>query len=483
MVSPDDMQMRGDNRRTGFTGFKRTHAVKILFVLLLILLANFSYIAAFYIVFGRGFIRLPANNFDAFLASIPFISLGAVIGNDLFRMTRFFHRSRMDLFSLAAKFTAFEILVTSTSAFALREFSFPRSVFLAGSVVMFFLTLLWGILCMHVTNRVYADSPAILIGKDTEDIDAVLTKIHRSLSRYSIKVRSNASGEDIEKLIQAIEPYPEVMITSAVTETIKSRLILEASLSGKVIHLIPQYYELALFNASLLHLDDTLSFFIDRVALSFDQRLIKRTFDLTLSLLVLLILWPVMLACWVAVRIDSPGPGIFRQRRVTLNGRHFNILKFRTMYMNAEAETGPVIAGQHDPRVTRTGRFLRRTKLDELPQFINVLKGDMSVVGPRSERPFFVDRFSRDIQGYTQRFNVKAGITGYAQIVGNYETSPEDKLRFDLIYIRSYSLLQDVRLVFETIRMILTPRMYNRIFKDKLAEIAEKQKRCPPGVS
>ncbi len=146
------------------------------------------------------------------------------------------------------------------------------------------------------------------------------------------------------------------------------------------------------------------------------------------------------------------------------------------MLSDADAQSGPVIATQDDPRVTRVGRFLRRSKLDELPQFWNVLKGDMSVVGSRSERPYLVDRFSRDIEGYSQRFNVKAGITGYAQIIGNYETSAEDKLRFDLIYIRSYSLMQDIRLIFETVRLILTPRLYKRTFVDKLKELHRRRK-------
>lgn len=461
------------NNRTN--GFKRTHLVKILFVFVLIIISNISYVIAFYINFGHNFLNLPDNNINAFLVSTPFISLGAVIGNDLFRMTRFFHRSRVDLLFLAGKFTAFEILVTSTSAFALRAFTFPRSVFLVGSIVLFLLTLLWGIVGMYITGRLYSKSPAILIGKDKEDIEATLSKISLGLSRYGIVIAGHAYEDDTEDLLQAIFPYPEVMITSGVSEATKSRLILNASLAGKVIHLIPQYYELALYNASLLHLDDALTFLIDRVALTFEQRLVKRLFDLLFSSLVLLLLWPIMLICWIIVKVDSPGPGLFLQERVTLNGRHFNILKFRTMYSDAESVTGPVIASKQDPRITKVGRFLRRSKLDELPQFINVLKGDMSVVGPRSERPFFVSQFSRDIEGYVQRFKVKAGITGYAQISGNYDTAPEDKLRFDLIYIRNYSLLQDIKLILDTIRMIFTPTLYKRIFEDKLRELSERQ--------
>ncbi len=455
---------------------KRTHLVKLLFVLLLVFFSNLAFVVAFYLVFGRSFLNLPDRNFGAFLVSTPFISIGALVGNDLFKMTRFFHRSYSDMLSLAFRFTAFVILITSTAAFALRAFSFPRSVFLVGSIVLFVLIIIWSYLCMHVTTRMYKENAAILVAHNEEDRDATLHKIGAALKRYQIDLHESVLEQDIDQLLRLVQPYPEIMITSAISESIKSRLILEASLSGKVIHLIPQYYELALYNAALLHLDDTLTFLIDRVALTFEQRLIKRLFDLSFASLVLLLTWPIMLGSWIAVRLDSPGPGIYKQRRVTQNGRFFNILKFRTMLSDAESESGPVIAVQDDPRVTRVGRFLRRTKLDELPQFWNVLKGDMSVVGPRSERPFFVDQFSRDIEGYTQRFNVKAGITGYAQIIGNYETSAEDKLRFDLIYIRSYTLMQDIRLIFETVRLILTPDLYKKAFVEKLIERHRKPK-------
>ena len=136
------------------------------------------------------------------------------------------------------------------------------------------------------------------------------------------------------------------------------------------------------------------------------------------------------------------------------------------MVVDAEAKTGAVISGKNDPRVTPFGRFLRRSKIDELPQFFNVLIGEMSVVGPRSERPEFVTNFEKEIPGYSQRFAVKAGITGLAQITGNYDTTPQDKLRYDLLYIKNYSLLQDLKIIFSTVRAIFTPHLYNKTFKD-----------------
>lgn len=144
------------------------------------------------------------------------------------------------------------------------------------------------------------------------------------------------------------------------------------------------------------------------------------------------------------------------------------------MSVDAEVQTGPVISGENDPRVTKLGRFLRKYRIDEVPQLMNVLVGDMSLVGPRSERPFFVEQFSKEIPGYAQRCAVKAGLTGFAQVLGSYDTSPEDKLRYDLIYIRNYSLLLDIKLIMQTIKVVLTGNtVYNKNFEQNVDGISK----------
>jgi lipopolysaccharide/colanic/teichoic acid biosynthesis glycosyltransferase len=136
----------------------------------------------------------------------------------------------------------------------------------------------------------------------------------------------------------------------------------------------------------------------------------------------------------------------------------FKVHKFRTMVRDAEAASGPVLATEDDPRITPVGRFLRRYRVDELPQLVNILVGQMSFVGPRPERAFFVERFEREIPGYRERFRVKPGVTGLAQVSGGYATTPERKLKFDLIYLYHQTLLMDVQIMAETIRVVLTGR-------------------------
>ncbi len=188
------------------------------------------------------------------------------------------------------------------------------------------------------------------------------------------------------------------------------------------------------------------------------NELAKRTLDLACSLVVLLLTWPLMLATAVAVRFDSPGPILFAQERVGRDGKAFTLFKFRSMRADAEKLSGPVWATQDDPRITRSGKFIRRTRLDELPQLFNVIAGHMSMIGPRPERPHFVDDLAKKIPYYRQRHIVKPGLTGWAQINYRYGSSLEDavqKLQYDLFYIKNMSLLFDLSILFNTVKIVI----------------------------
>ncbi len=181
----------------------------------------------------------------------------------------------------------------------------------------------------------------------------------------------------------------------------------------------------------------------------------KRIIDVLASLVVLCAGLPIWLGIMALIRLTSAGPAVYRQQRVGLHGRVFTMYKFRTMRQDAEATTGPVWASEDDPRYTPIGRWLRKTRLDEVPQFVNVLKGEMSLVGPRPERPYFVDRLSREIPLYNRRTRVKPGITGWAQVLWRYDASLSDvqqKVKYDLFYIANMSLRMDFKILFMTIK-------------------------------
>src|SRR5438094_2224005 len=187
-------------------------------------------------------------------------------------------------------------------------------------------------------------------------------------------------------------------------------------------------------------------------------RFVKRMLDLSLSIIGFTVAAPVLLLTAIAIKLDSPGPPLYSQPRVGENGHVFKIYKFRSMRIDAEKTGTPIWATDRDPRITRVGRFIRLTRLDELPQLWNVMNGDMSFVGPRPERPFFVEQLAREIPFYMQRHAVKPGITGWAQVKYRYGSSIEDameKLRYDLYYIKHLSIFFDLTIVLDTVKVIL----------------------------
>ena len=195
---------------------------------------------------------------------------------------------------------------------------------------------------------------------------------------------------------------------------------------------------------------------VTRMLLTAEQRVLKRILDIAVAVTALIILSPVMLITAVMIKLDSKGPVLYSQERVGLYGKIFFVHKFRSMKQDAEAKCGPVLAAEGDPRITKFGRFMRATRLDELPQLFNVLKGEMSIVGPRPERPFFVKQFIAQKPEYDYRHNVKPGITGLAQIAGKYNTSAYDKLIYDLLYIQDVSVKTDLMIMLQTFKVLLT---------------------------
>ncbi len=186
---------------------------------------------------------------------------------------------------------------------------------------------------------------------------------------------------------------------------------------------------------------------------------IKRLFDIVISLVGLVVLSPVMLIIAVLIKLDSPGSAFFTQDRVGKDFQEFTMYKFRSMRQDAEKGTGPVWAKANDQRITRIGKILRKTRLDEIPQLFNVLRGDMSLIGPRPERMHFIRQFEDTIENYSQRLLMKPGVTGWAQICHKYDTSLEDvvtKLSYDMYYIKNFSLALDLKILVSTIPVVLT---------------------------
>ncbi|RMF11503.1 MAG: TIGR03013 family PEP-CTERM/XrtA system glycosyltransferase [Alphaproteobacteria bacterium] len=271
-----------------------------------------------------------------------------------------------------------------------------------------------------------------------------------------------ARGEDqgsclIEQVIES--GASEIVVACEREQEVPIAQLLDCRLKGIAVQDIAAFIERETGRVDLDTLDPAYLVFSDGfVGGRFYERLAKRGFDVLLAGSVLIVSLPVMLLAALAIRLTSPGPVFYRQERVGRGGRIFHLLKFRSMVVDAEPEGHPRWASADDPRITPVGRFLRMTRIDELPQVINVLKSEMSFVGPRPERPFFVARLARDIPFYRERHAMKPGITGWAQINYPYGASIADsrrKLEYDLYYIKNYTLFLDIVIILQTLRVIL----------------------------
>lgn len=225
---------------------------------------------------------------------------------------------------------------------------------------------------------------------------------------------------------------------------------------NKTVNLFPNL--ILLSNYTQKKISDILILKLRPYEITFFQEVIKRIFDFIFSLMAILLLAPLMIIIFIILKIFDPGPAFYLQKRLTKNQRPFTLLKFRTMVNQAEETTGVILSPIEDGRITKIGKFLRRTRFDELPQFFNVLIGDMSIVGPRPEREYFVNKFISENKAYNYRFNVKAGITGLSQINCRYCSQYDEKLNFDLYYISHYRLLVDFKIIIKTVKVFFDKR-------------------------
>ena len=280
-----------------------------------------------------------------------------------------------------------------------------------------------------------------------------------------IKLDSRRDKYRIRKLISVEEGYDAICkeilnFESVVLNDVPAQIrndILKFCYKNEIrCYVVPKITDVILRNARDVNLFDTPIFMVKGTGLSLTQKFFKRALDVVLCLIAMIPALPIMLIIAVAIKLEDGGPVFFKQDRVTLGGKIFSILKFRSMIVDAEKEGISIPATGDDPRITKVGKVIRALRVDELPQIINILKGDMSIVGPRPERVEHVKEYTEQIPEFEFRLKVKGGLTGYAQIYGKYNTSAYDKLRMDMLYIENYSFFLDLKLILTTIRIMFS---------------------------
>ncbi len=307
----------------------------------------------------------------------------------------------------------------------------------------------------------------VLLLYEGESIGDFHGKLKARGDQFHVREMLSAAG-DPELIKKKIDENRTVILWDIPAEK-RNKIFKYCYENSKRIYVMPKISDIILNGASAVHLFDTPLLLTDGNPLEYEERVIKRFFDIVLSALLILLLSPLMCVTAVCIRLSDGGPVLYSQVRCTKNGKQFKILKFRSMVVNAEAISGAQLAKENDPRITKVGRVIRKLRIDELPQLFNVLAGDMSFVGPRPERPEFIEKYMEDMPEFSYRMKVRAGITGYAQLYGKYNTRPYDKLKFDLYYMEQYSLLLDIKLMILTIKIIFTKESTEGVKEDVTA--------------
>lgn len=348
-----------------------------------------------------------------------------------------------------------------------RGFSFPRSVILLGYAIQFILIFIVKIVILSYIKSSWKQKNIMIIASKKESEELAVNLLLDKINLDNLKYICNHVNEETYGFI---EESDKIYVGNDININDKLNVIKYCSEKHKDVYFIPGVYELSMINSKPNQVKDILVFKVEKLGLTFEQIIVKRIVDIIASLVGLIIMSPILIAVAIAVKAYDGGPVFYKQERVTDGNKPFKLYKFRTMIVDAEKKTGPVLATDKDERITAIGRFLRATRIDEFPQLINVLKGEMSLVGPRPERPFFVEKFNEEIAEFKYRVYVKAGITGLAQIMGNYSTNAENKAKYDLLYIRNYSLILDIIIIFNTIKIMLMKDSSAGVSKNKNLE-------------
>ncbi|MBD1383007.1 sugar transferase [Metabacillus arenae] len=409
-----------------------------------------SYPLAFFLRFDD----LPKRNMDSFISLLPWILLIGLIFLSVYELYNLQRRNKWDVVRDILVANTFIVFITMAFSFIFREFALPRSIIVISFGISIFLMLVWKLTFIWFRKGKNVDR--VLLFGPKKDLSKLVKELRGAFSTNIEITCINTESSIKDNIDQLIKNADKVAIAPNVSEAIKTKVIYESISKNRTVFVVPSAYELILSKSYITSFDDSMVLAVRPFGLTLDQQIVKRMFDLVLGCISLLLLSPLFLLTIILIKLEDPKGSIFYgQKRLGRYNKEFTVLKFRTMIEDAEKNTGPVLASSDDKRITKIGKFLRLTRIDELPQFINVINGDMSIVGPRPEREHFIKQFEKQHETYKYRSTVKPGITGVAQVMGKYTTGVEDKLRYDLYYIRNYSIFLDILLLLRTVIVVL----------------------------
>lgn len=314
---------------------------------------------------------------------------------------------------------------------------------------------LWTGLSQGLYSMLFPPRDMLLVSGERA-VDDIISKFATRPDKYNICKCMNISEGYDAICNEAVRRYDAVVLWDIPTAE-RNRLLKFLYGEGIRVYMMPKIPDVLIKGTTVMHIFDTPIYLTREYAIKFEERLTKRIIDIVCSLLLIIITSPIMLIAAIIIKCYDGGPVLYKQVRCTIGGREFKILKFRSMRVDAEKDGVARLASKNDDRITPIGKFIRKVRIDELPQLFNIIKGDMSFIGPRPERPEIIKKYVEEMPEFVFRMKVKAGLAGYAQVYGKYNTTPYDKLKLDLAYIENYSVWLDLKLMLLTLKILLKP--------------------------
>ena len=394
---------------------------------------------------------IPGRNMDAVTSTLIYAVIGFIVINAFSGIYVLYNKTPLDV----AIITVIDMLLVSVwiaaATFLGSWIAFPRMGIIINLVLGTVVLIAWRLLVYAVYRRVRGSNRVMVLTVPDHDSKAVRNFLSNRAPRHQLT--HVVDGNYLEHLRTHLDEYDSVHVSDRIDKDTRHAVYDFLLEEGKEIFMTADFQRLLMINPNIMSIEDESIVKVTPFRIPGEYDLLKRAVDFLLALVGLIVVSPIMLVTAILVK-TSPGPVFYKQVRITKDNREFEILKFRSMTATAEKDSGPVLATANDARVTKVGKYLRSMRIDELPQLINVLRGDMSLVGPRPERPFFVEQFTEINPHYPLRHNVRAGVTGYAQVYGKYASDFQSKLNFDLLYIKRYTPILDLKIMLQTVKIL-----------------------------
>ncbi len=332
----------------------------------------------------------------------------------------------------------------------------------------------WTWVCQKVYQKVFPPREMLLVYGE-RPIRDILDKFDTRPDKYNIVKCMNIS-EGMETIMEECQNGYGAVVLWDIPAKVRNDLMKFCYGRSIRVYMMPKITDVLVKGADPIHLFDTPIYLTREYALTVEQRMAKRMIDLVCALILFVLASPFMLITAICIKLYDKGPVLYKQTRCTRGGREFQILKFRSMKVDAEKDGVARLASKNDSRITPIGKFIRACRIDELPQLFNIIKGDMSFVGPRPERPEIIEQYMEEMPEFAFRMKVKAGLAGYAQVYGKYNTTPYDKLKLDLFYIENYSVWMDLKLMMLTLKIVLKPESTEGVDQKQVTAMKEASK-------